>query len=46
MMMTVDRGASGTGADPVELVTERTHIGSVVLIAGNDLVDRIDDDRI
>ena len=45
-MMTVNRAASSFRADLVELIAERAHFGSVVLVARDDLVDRVDDDRV
>ena len=45
-MMTVNRGAAGFRANLVKLVAELPHLGCLVLVPGDDLVDGVDDDRI
>ena len=44
--MAVDGGTPGLGTDFVELIAEQCHVGSLVLIAGDDLVDGVDDDGV
>ena len=44
--MTIDCCTTRFVADLVKLITECTHFGGVVLIPGNDLVNRIDDDGV
>ena len=44
--MAVDCAAAGLVADLVELVTESAHVGGRILIASDDLVDRVDHDGI
>ena len=44
-MMAVNDSAVQLGSDLVELVAEMRHLIGAVFIAGDDLVDRIDDDR-
>ena len=41
--MAVDHGAPELGAYPVELITERSHLIRGIFIAGNNLVNGIDD---
>ena len=43
--MAVDNRTPQLGTDQVKLITEFCHLVSGVFIAGNDLVDRVDDDR-
>ena len=46
VMVAVDGSTAGLGADAVELVTESAHVRRIVFIAGDDLVDRVDNYRI
>ena len=45
MVVTVDGRAAEFGAHLVKLVAEVRHLVGGVLVAGDDLVDRVDDDR-
>ena len=44
MMVTVDDRTPQLGTDQVKLITEFCHLVSGIFIAGNDLIDRVDDD--
>ena len=44
--MAVDGGTPGLGTDFVELIAEQRHVGGLVFIAGDDLVDGVDDDGV
>ena len=46
VMMTVDGRTPGLCTDLVELIAEERHIAGAVLIAGDDLINRVDDDGI
>ena len=45
-MVAVDGSTSGLGADAVKLVAESAHVRRIIFIAGDDLVNRVDNDRI
>lgn len=42
--MTIDHSRAEVRADPIELVAEIRHLVRAVLVAGDDFIDRVDDD--